>query len=64
MDDLTLRILDRMVKGLSDDNALPTFRGHPITDFDYDDLVKICKLFANEWKKAQEDCYRALKKIF
>ncbi len=62
INDATLKYLDNMVSKIPDD--MPTFKRIPITKFDREALVKLCILFANEWKKAEENYLSALSRIF
>lgn len=61
VDKLALKILDRRVEQIPD--GMPMFRGIFIDKFDRESLIKICMLFANEWNKAQQDYFSALKRI-
>ena len=44
----TLHVLNQIVAKLPDD--VPTFRCIPITEFEKDDVIKICRIFASEMK--------------
>ena len=57
-----LKSLDNMIEKIPND--VPTFRGIPVSEFDKEPLIKICKVFANEWHKAQQDYYDCLRRIF
>lgn len=60
--EFAIRRLNSLVLELPDD--MPTFRGVPVNEFEYDDLLKLCRLFANEWKKTQQDYFDMLKHKF
>lgn len=44
-------------------DGMPTFRGIPIDKFDRDNLIKLCKLFANEWHKMQDKYFECLEEL-
>lgn len=50
--DVTIKVLENMVSKLSDD--MPMFRGVPITNFEKDEVISICRLFANEMYEYQQ----------
>ena len=59
IDKLTQARLDAMLVKIPDN--MPTFRGITIDRFDRENLIKLCKLFADEWHKAQEKYHECLK---
>lgn len=44
--------------------GIPTLKGIPATAFDKEHLVMLCKLFADEWRKAQAKYLQATDRIF
>lgn len=59
VDELVQRHLDSILALIPDN--MPTFRGISVDKFDRKNLIKLCKLFANEWRKAQERYFSVLK---
>ncbi len=57
-----LKTLDMMIEKIPDD--VPTFRGILIDEFDRKSIIKICRLFANEWHKAQNRHHDCLERMF
>lgn len=60
--DLTLKRLETMTSKLPDD--MPTFRGVSVDKFEKPELINICRLFANEMHKYQEQYLQAIRRIF